>query len=106
MNRVCKLKNGTEEVSALVAITMLTIRGIWNNLSQGGPIAFYELVQICKDNDHEPFGDMGELLCKSGLVTRFAAGTFEVSTSIKNIVLSAAEGEGFDIQLVDPVDRS
>ena len=90
------LKNGAEEVTGLVNMTM----GIINEMLKGLPgiLTAYELVQVCKDKDHVIFGVHGEELIKSGLMTK---GNM-IHQSIKNIVLSSVEGEGSDITFTDP----
>lgn len=89
-----KLKNGTEEVEVLVQTTMIALENVVNT----NPIAAYELVELCKDASHKPFGNAGDILEDLSLVNNG-----QVHTSIKNIVLSAFEGEGFDLHLTFPV---
>ncbi len=105
MIETVKLKNGTEEARPLVGVTMMSIRGLMGDLEHGGPIALYELVEICKDRDHKPFGNTGDKLAALSLATPIANsdGRFQVHNSIKNIVLSAVEGEGMEMSVGDPV---
>ena len=93
--KVVKLKNGSEEAEPLVRVTIMSLR----MLMESDPIAFYELFELCKDRNHKMFGNAGEKLAKLGLVG--AAG--HVHDSIRNIVLSAVEGEGLDMCLVSPI---
>jgi len=67
-------------------------------LMASDPIAFFELSELCKDRSHKLFGNTGEKLSKLGLIQN---GT--VHGSIRNIVLSAVEGEMLDMQLVSPI---
>jgi hypothetical protein len=89
-----KLKNGSEELDGLVGVTMMSVR----RLTQTHPIAFYELVMLCRDPKHKLFGNTGQALNDLSLVTNG-----QVHDSIRNIVLSAIEGEGMDMTLVSPV---
>lgn len=102
-----RLKNGTEEVKPLVAATMITL----NKLMSEHPLALYDLAMYCRDNSYDWFGDNDILCGRFGLVTlspedgdppgarRTVAG---IHQSIRNIVISATEGDGVDLSLVDP----
>lgn len=88
------LKNGTEEVKSLVVVTMNTL----NKLFIENPIAFYELNEVCKNSAHKPFGNTGEILSKYSLIIDGV-----IHNSIKNIVISSIDGDGFDITLGSPI---
>ena len=88
------LKNDTEELKVLVQTTMISLE----NLVNTNPIAAYELVEMCKDVNHKPFGNVGNILEDLGLVN-----SGQVHTSIKNIVLSAFEGDGINLRLTFPI---
>lgn len=90
-----KLKNGSEELKSLVLLTMISLR----NLIETNPIAFYELVTKCRDDSHRLFGNTVEVL-KRFVPTQDERG--RVHESIKNIVLSAAEGDGLEMTLGSP----
>ncbi|MGQ0527595.1 MAG: hypothetical protein ACT4OY_06160 [Alphaproteobacteria bacterium] len=89
------LKNGAEEAKPLVAVTMMSLEG----LMQQNPIAFYELTMKARDSKHQFFGNAGQVLEKFNLVS--ANGSMH--DSIRNIVLSAVEGDGLDMTLGNPV---
>lgn len=89
-----KLKNGTDEAKVLVQTTMNALE----NLVDTNPIAACELVEMCKDASHKPFGNACDILEDLSLVNNG-----QVHTSIKNIVVSAFEGEGFDMRLTFPI---
>lgn len=89
------LKNGAEEVKALVMVTMMSLRHL-------EPIAFYELVQKCKDDTHIFWGDTEEKLKSLALLE--CSG--RPHDSIRNIVLSALAGEGLDMRLVSPIKEA
>ena len=95
MIKLAKLRNNTEEVEALVAGTMLTL----HSLLKEQPVAFYELVMKCRDIGHSFFGNASEHLRSAGLVDENGG----IHDSIKNIVLSAIQGEGFGLYLVNPI---
>ena len=93
---IVTLKNGAEEPKPLVLATMVSLE----NLVQTNPIVAYELVEVCKNPDHELFGNAGEILTKLALIENGY-----VHDSIRNIVLSAFEGEGFEMRLTFPVSK-
>lgn len=90
-----RLKNGSEEPELIVQVTMDSV----SRLMETDPIAFYELVMKCRRQDHELFGNTGEVLQSLALI-QDAQGT--VSDSIRNVVLSAVEGNGLNMTLVSP----
>jgi len=90
-----RLKNGTEEAKQLVVITIAQLK----ELMSSEPIAFYELVMLCRDRDHELFGNAGEKLEKSGLLQREGV----VHDSIRNIVVSAVEGDMLNMRITSPI---
>lgn len=92
-----KLKNGQQEEDGMVASVMMALR----SLLEDHPIAFYELVTKCRDSRYKPFGKSPEVLKATGLLDA----TGNVHGSIKNIVLSAVTGEGFEMALGSPVDH-
>jgi hypothetical protein len=97
-----KLKNGTEEVGALVLTTTMSVNSL---LERGLAIPAYELVQLCRDGRHRPFGSCGETLEKLGLVQKGQDGSYSVHDSIRNIVLSMASGEGLEMTFGSPVAK-
>jgi len=93
-----KLKNGTEEAKVGVATTQMAINRLLAD-DAPYPMAFWELVRACQDDNHTPAQQILTELTKSGLVGLDG----EIHTSVKNIVLSSVEGEGLDMTLVSPV---
>jgi hypothetical protein len=91
------LKNGAEESLPLVNVMMMSLR----SLMQENPIAFYELVMKCRDHNHKFFGNVGDVLKRLSLVETSGS----IHDSIRNIVLSAAEGDGLDMSLGSPVKK-
>ena len=88
--KVVTLKNGAEEAESLVLLTTMSLR----TLMREYPIAFYELVQLCKDHNHRLLDNAGEILDRLGFVQNGI-----VHDSFRNIVLSAVEGDKLDMRL-------
>ena len=89
------LKNGAEEAQPVVTVAMMSL----NRLIQDNPIAFYEMVQVCRDPNHQPFGNTALILKDLSLMEESG----QVHDSLRNIVLSATEGDGLDLTLVSPI---
>jgi hypothetical protein len=68
-------------------------------LTKNDPMAVFDLVMKARDNNYQFFGDAEMRLQEHGLVEKNG----QIHESIKNIVLSAFEGEGIDIVFVNPV---
>jgi hypothetical protein len=89
------LHSGEEHAASLVAVTMKTLRGAFAD----DAILFYELNEKAKNPNHEMFGATKKkatamALCDSG---------GQMHASVREIILNAVEGEGFDLQLKNPV---
>lgn len=97
MEVVVTLRNGAQEGAGVVAAVMLLLR----TLAVENPIALYELREICRDRNHQPFGNTGEKLEAVGLWKPDRG----VHDTIMNIVLSAVQGTdgGADFDLVNPI---
>ena len=93
--KLVTLENGTKEAESLITIVMMSLY----KLSEEKPLSVYELVMKCKDNDHQFFGDTTKDLRDLALVQSDDS----VHCSIRNIVLSAAEGEELDMVLKSPI---
>ena len=89
------LKNGAEEAKPLVIVIMMSLE----DLMKKNPIAFYELTMKARDQGHQFFGRAGQVLKEFNLVS--ADGSLH--DSIRNVVLSAVEGDDLDMTLVNPV---
>jgi len=100
--RTVRLKNGSEEVVSLVLAT----RVILDKMLTDGTMELYELVTCCRDESHIPFGKMKDTLKESPLVEGVREdGSLRIHPSIRNILLSAVTGEGFDMVLRNPVEE-
>ncbi len=103
------LKNGSEEHSGLVSVTMITLK----DLIAKRPIDFYEFVQLCRDPEHKLFGNASEVLRDYALIQIKPIGhikppfpngdNYQVHDSVRNIVLSAVEGDGAEMKLTNPI---
>lgn len=89
------LKNGTEEVATLVALTT----SILLSLLEERPLILYDLVMKCRDRDYQFFGNNEEHLKSLKLIDRDGS----IHGSIRNIVLSAAKGDGLDLIIKSPI---
>lgn len=87
------LKNGTEEVRSLVAAILLSLQ----SLIETYPIAFYDLVQLCRDPEYKTFNI--EILKSWTMIQEDGS----IHTSIRNVVLNAVTGEGINLKLESPV---
>lgn len=93
-----RLKNGSEELSTLVAVTMMSLK----NLLKSDPISFIELVSKARDRNHKVFSKhQTNVLVGLGLMEPEG----NLHNSISNVVLSAVTGEDLDMTLGDPVAR-
>lgn len=89
------LKTGVELPEAIVATGMLSLE----HLIHSNPIAFFELVAVCRDLNHQIFGNAGDVL--SGLALLELDG--RPHDAIRDIVLAATEGEGLGLRLGSPL---
>jgi len=93
-----RLKNGSEELSTLVAVIMMSLK----NLIERDPISFFELVSKARDPNHEVFSKhQTDVLV--GLSLMEPGGTLH--NSVRNVTLSAVTGDDLDMTLGDPVAR-
>lgn len=90
-----KLKNGSEEDRAMVAVTLVSLK----HLIGSDPICFYELVMHCRDANHAPWGNTIHKLQDLALL----GADRRPCDSVKNIVLSAVIGEDLGMALGSPV---
>jgi len=90
-----KLKNGSTEAKPLVRCMATILSGLMDK----NPLAVYELVEKCRDSSHKCWGDTEEVLKDCALLQSDG----HVHNSIRNIVLSAVEGEGKNFTIGNPV---
>ena len=91
-----RLKNGTKQPISAVTAIMIVIR----NLMDAEPMAFYELVLLCRDANHELWGATGEILRNRNLITAES----KVHETIHSVVLSAVVGDGIiDMHIESPI---
>ncbi len=91
-----KLKNGAEEHLGVVRAVYISLI----SLMETKPITFYELVMKARDPKHQLFSDrIRQDLQDLGLLESDDS----MHDSIRNIVVSSAEGEDLDMRLVSPI---
>ena len=88
------LKNGSEIPSIAVATTMMNLE----QLMKTDSVAFYELVQKCRNSNHTMWGNSSNTAESWGLM---ASG--RVSGAVSDIVLSAVNGDDLDMTLESPI---
>lgn len=93
------LKNGATEATTLVATVVATVMVSLESLMKSKPMAVYELNELCKDRNHKIFGNLGSDLIELALLQSDG----QPHGSIKNIVLSAVEGEGLNMSIGNPI---
>jgi hypothetical protein len=89
-----RLRNGSDEADGLVRVTMISLR----DLAETNPIAFFEMVMICRNRVHRLFGNVGDLLKGRNLIEHDG----QPHNSVRNVVLSAVVGDGLDMTLRSP----
>ncbi len=92
--KAVELKNGTQEADVLVKTTMMLL-GV---IAEQQPMATLNLVMRCRDSDYKYWGNSEQILKDNGLITHGV-----IHDSVRNVVLSAFEGEGLGIKLVNPL---
>lgn len=75
----------------LVKVVYLSLR----ETLRDNPVAFYELVTLARNPDHELFGSAGEYLRKRALLDA----PNNIQTTCKRIVLAATHGDGLEMAL-------
>lgn len=89
------LNNGATALSSTVTAIMLNLGAAYDQ----EPIAFRELVSICRDKTHVPFGNTGRKLIERGLLEPDG----RPHDLVRDVVLSAVTGDDFDLHLGSPV---
>ncbi len=93
------LKNGEDMPRMLVQTMMYCL----HSLLDEAPLAFYELVSICRDREHEFFSDvLREELETRGLIEPDG----QPHSAIRSILLSALAGEGMSLVLGSPYEET
>lgn len=90
-----KLKNGSEVAKPVVIALMINLEA----LMKSNPIAFYELVEKCKNSEHEMFGHTKDVVTEWALIDSNGS----VNSAVRDVVLSAVEGEELSMSLGNPV---
>lgn len=100
-----KLKNGSSEVTALVADCTLSLRRLADS-GIPGITQLYDLREMCRDRSYglKVSSTNWDALRQLSLVDG-GRSNVQIHGSLRNIVLSSIDGEGMEMRLVDPVDR-
>lgn len=98
-NELVRLKNGSEEVFSEISVTMLILERLLDE-NPSGAHAIHELVMVCHDSDHKPFGNLANILKDVSLV----GPDDRVDDSTRNIVLSAVQIKMPILKLVNPIE--
>lgn len=99
------LRTGARVPRVLVAVTTLSLRTLRAANAadpfdaMAGAIAFYEIVEKCRNPRHEFFGDFEAKFKALGLVDDNGG----VHGAIRDIVLASAEGDGLTLRHVSPL---
>ena len=93
--KLLRLRNGSEETEPVVRTTMMSLQALWGR----NPVDVIELAAVCKDPQHEPFADSGDVLRR----LRLLEPSGQPHPSVRNVVLSAVAGEGVETHLVNPM---
>ena len=91
------LRNGAEEAKPLVVVMMLCLE----RLMDERPLALYDLVMRCRDRNYQFFGDNEDYLKNLKLVEQDGS----IHDSTRNVILSAADGDGLDMVLRSPLSK-
>lgn len=95
---ILPLRNGATEPEPLVHATMLSLRTLFDER----PIHFYELAQIARHPQHSVCSPRIDADLRALGLLGSDGGGARMHESIRNIMLSAVDGEGLDMQLRDP----
>lgn len=82
----------------LTPIPDILLRTIYLSLAttlKENPIAFYELVQLARNPEHQLFGNTGQYLMKTGLMDSAT----RIQTTCVEVILAAVAGEELDMHL-------
>ena len=103
MRAPVRLKNGAEERPAIVQQVMRVLHNLLDEPMDA--IAGFELCELARNRGHVPFGNAGDKLLATGLVTE-ADGRYHMHDSIRNVLVSACEGDGADMAIVNPLSAN
>lgn len=95
------LKNGSSEPKVSVVSIMMSVKGLWEQ-GISGMCHVVELVERC----HDPHARIDSSSEKALKVLALLQPNGHPSGTIKNVVLSAANGKGFEMKLGSPIKAS
>lgn len=91
------LKNGAEEVKSAVGLLLVVLR----DLLKENPMAFYDVVMVARDPAYIDRVFPIHKMTLTGLNLLEASGNMH--DTIRNIILSAVEGDGPEMTLTNPI---
>lgn len=92
-----KLKDGSEEAEVAVRTIMVALE----YLVKRNQVAFYELVEVCKDQAHYMWPGSTNVLKNLGLMDSDG----RVQDTTRHVVLSAVTGEGLSLGVTSPLAK-
>lgn len=95
--KMMKLKNGSEEPQPIVLTTMIAIQALWKE-GLNGILCLADLHSICVGKGQRVSTQNLEKLKNLALLDS----EFRPPTSIRNVVLSAINGEGLSMSIGNP----
>lgn len=98
MMEMLKLRNGSSESKAMVERVMSQVRYILSSVSSG--YALCALVSFCRGKGEAPSVRQQKLLDGFDLIKMKPEGGFDVSSTVRNVLLSIADGEGSDLKFL------
>jgi len=91
-----KLLNGSEEADVLVTVVMMSLKSLWNE-GLAGVLAVYDLHQLCQNPNYSA------MYIKHLNSLNLVSDDGSVHDSIRNVVMSAVQGEGLEMTLRSPI---
>jgi len=100
------LRTGVKAPLADVAALTVTVKAFLDSVPDSLlRLAILDLVMLCRDVSHELAPDTAAYLLDLSLVRRMAPGVIGIHDETREVLLAMFDGEGFDLQMVDPVQR-
>lgn len=98
-----RLKNGGRAERAAIVTIMDSLSDLQK--STAGITALWDLVRVCRDHSFVITSDNSrKTLVRRGLIKHFNAdGSAVVHDSIRDVVMSAVQGNGLNMRIVSPI---
>ena len=89
-----KLRNGSEVAKPIVTYAMMATKRLAEEL----PFVLFEAVKMARNPDYKPSVEICETLESYGLLK-----DGEMRRAVRDVIASAASGEGWDVTIGSPV---